>query len=81
MQWAQKDGGDSPVLQATLGYTCGSRRAICGAGINAIKRAYPQYLAAGGEELPAEMLQVIFPVAYWDLISKNAHGERSSIRI
>jgi soluble lytic murein transglycosylase len=40
------------------------------AGINAMKRAYPQYLAAGGETLPTEILQVIFPVDYWPLLQK-----------
>ena len=40
--------------------------------INGMKRAYPQYLAAGGEELPAEILKVIFPIGYWDLIRKYA---------
>ena len=40
------------------------------AGINAMKRAYPQYLAAGGETLPPEILQVIFPVDYWPLLQK-----------
>jgi soluble lytic murein transglycosylase len=40
------------------------------AGINAMKRAYPQYLAAGGETLPREILKVIFPVDYWPLLQK-----------
>ena len=29
--------------------------------INAMKRAYPQYLAAGGEQLPREILRIIYP--------------------
>ena len=37
-----------------------------------MKRAYPQYLASGGEELPPEILKVIFPLGYWDLIRKYA---------
>ena len=37
-----------------------------------MRRAYPQFLAAGGEGLPAEILQVIFPLTYWDAIKKNA---------
>src|SRR6185295_6677689 len=40
--------------------------------INAMKRAYPQYMAAGGERLPRELLKVIFPLAHWDLIRKYA---------
>ena len=41
-----------------------------------MKRAYPQYLAAGGETLPTEILQVIFPVDFWPLLQKYAkqHG-------
>jgi len=37
-----------------------------------MKRAYPQFLAAGGEELPREVLQIIFPMSYWDAIRKYA---------
>jgi soluble lytic murein transglycosylase len=40
--------------------------------INAMKRAYPHYLAAGGEELPGQLLQIIFPLSYWDAIKKYA---------
>jgi soluble lytic murein transglycosylase len=41
-----------------------------------MKRAYPQYLAAGGENLPPEVLGVIFPLDYWPLIKKysDANG-------
>jgi soluble lytic murein transglycosylase len=37
-----------------------------------MRRAYPQFLAAGGERLPAEILQVIFPLTYWEAIKENA---------
>jgi soluble lytic murein transglycosylase len=37
-----------------------------------MRRAYPQFMAAGGEYLPREVLSVIFPVSYWDLIQKHA---------
>jgi soluble lytic murein transglycosylase len=45
-------------------------------GINAMKRAYPQWLAAGGESLPVEIQRVVFPIDYWPLIQKHAtaHG-------
>jgi soluble lytic murein transglycosylase len=35
-----------------------------------IKRAYPQFMASGGEQLPHEILTTIFPLSYWDLIRK-----------
>src|SRR4029077_15735229 len=42
------------------------------AGINAMKCAYPQYLAAGGESLPTDLLKVLFPVNYWPEIRHYA---------
>jgi soluble lytic murein transglycosylase len=71
VEWAQKTSGDTPALQATLGLIH-SRRGDLRRGINAVKRAYPQYMAAGGESLPPEVLEVLFPVAYWSLIEKYA---------
>ena len=78
LQYAQRVWGDSPQLQATIALTH-KRLGNVRAGINAMKRAYPQYLAAGGETLPSEILQVIFPVDYWPLLQKYSK-ERSSIR-
>jgi soluble lytic murein transglycosylase len=69
LQYAQRVWGDSPALQATIAVTH-RRLGNVRAGINAMKRAYPQYLAAGGETLPSEILQVIFPVDYWPLLQK-----------
>ena len=69
LQYAQRVWGDSPQLQATIALTH-KRLGNVRAGINAMKRAYPQYLAAGGETLPSEILQVIFPLDYWPLLQK-----------
>ena len=69
--YAQRVWGDSPQLQATIALTH-RRLGNVRAGINAMKRAYPQYLAAGGETLPNEILQVIFPLEYWPLLQKYA---------
>ena len=44
-------------------------------GINAMKRAYPQYLAAGGESLPADVLRVLFPLDYWPLLEALAKAQ------
>jgi len=40
--------------------------------ITAMRRAVPQFMAAGGERLPNDLLAVIFPLVYWDLIRVNA---------
>jgi soluble lytic murein transglycosylase len=69
LQYAQRVWGDSSQLQATVAYVQ-QRLGNVRAGINAMKRAYPQYLAAGGEALPIEIQQVIFPLDYWPLLQK-----------
>ena len=75
LQYAQKVWGDSPPLQATIAlvhHKMGSLRL----GINAMRRAYPQFMAAGGEALPEPILRIIFPLDYWPLLKGNAqaHG-------
>ena len=69
LHYAQKMWGDSSAIQATIGWIY-SRRGELRAGINVMKRAYPQYIAAGGEKLPTELLKVLFPVNYWPLIRR-----------
>ena len=69
LQYAQRVWGDSPQLQATIAVTH-QRLGNVRAGINAMKRAYPQYLAAGGETLPIPILRIIFPVDFWPLLQK-----------
>jgi soluble lytic murein transglycosylase len=71
LQYAQKAWGDSPAIQATLGLVH-SRMGDLRRGINAMKRAYPQYIASGGEQLPVDMLKVLFPVDYWSLITRHS---------
>jgi soluble lytic murein transglycosylase len=79
LRYAQKIYGDSGAIQATFAWTyreqgqseTGSLQlSLYRGSINAMKRAYPQYLTAGGERLPREILRVIYPIAYWDLIQK-----------
>lgn len=71
VQYAQKMFGDSAPLQATLALVH-NRIGNLRLGINAMKRAYPQYMTAGGETLPIEILQVIFPLDYWPMIQAFA---------
>ncbi len=85
IQYAQRIWGDAPVLQATFAWIRyqqgqslkGTERfnALRGA-INTMRRAYPQFMAAGGEELlPPELMRVIFPLDYWPLIKKYAEAQ------
>jgi soluble lytic murein transglycosylase len=73
------------VLQATvawlrhhrgLGENAADRFADVRGAITLMRRAYPQFLAAGGEQLPPDVLRIIFPLDYWPIIKKysDAHG-------
>lgn len=70
---AERERGSSPLITASLAYAW-NRKGELRTAINLMKRAYPQFMAAGGETLPAEIRRVIFPMAYWDLIQKYAAG-------
>jgi soluble lytic murein transglycosylase len=71
LRFAQRTWGDSPAIQATIGWIH-NQRGDLRAGINVMKRAYPQYMAAGGEQMPVAILKVLFPVNYWSLIRRHA---------
>jgi soluble lytic murein transglycosylase len=81
VQYAQHVWGNSPPLEATVAWIrhnqglglSGTERfnALRGA-ITTMRRAYPQFLAAGGEDLPPEILRIIFPLDFWPLITKYA---------
>src|SRR5436190_2633437 len=75
LRYAQRISGSSPVVDATIAWVYHERHELRRA-IILMRRAYPQHLAVGGEGLPAEILQIIFPLTYWDSIQRNArlHG-------
>ena len=81
LRYAQKVWGDAASIKATVAWIQqqqsrsenGMRRfQLLRGAINTMRRAYPQYMAAGGEDLPRDVLSVIFPMAYWDLIRKHS---------
>lgn len=71
VNYARRTWGEMPALQATAGWIA-FRQGELRRAINAMRRAYPQFMAAGGERLPLEVQTIIFPVAYWDLIRSHA---------
>ncbi|MCC7123615.1 MAG: transglycosylase SLT domain-containing protein [Acidobacteria bacterium] len=71
LQYAQRMWGDSPSLTATVALVQ-NRLGNLRLGINAMKRAYPQWMAAGGDTLPFEIQKVVFPLDYWPLLQKHA---------
>jgi soluble lytic murein transglycosylase len=81
VQYAQRVWGDSPQLQATsawirhrhgLGLSGMERFTALRGAITTMRRAYPQFMAAGGEQLPPDVLRIIFPLDFWPLITKYA---------
>jgi len=71
LRYAQRAWSTSPVIEATMAWVYHEKGDLRRA-ITVMRRAYPQHLAAGGEGLPPEILQVIFPLTYWDSIRKNS---------
>ena len=80
LRYAQRAWGDSPALQATIAYVY-RRKGLSESdttekfnqlrgSITLMRRAYPQFMAAGGQELPRDILVHIFPLSYWELIRK-----------
>jgi soluble lytic murein transglycosylase len=74
LQYAQKVWGDSPPLQATIALVH-NKMGNLRPGITAMRRAYPQFMTAGGETLPAEILRIIFPIDFWPLLKGNAQAQ------
>jgi soluble lytic murein transglycosylase len=71
LRYAQRAWGTSPSIEATEAWVYHEKGDLRRA-IGVMRRAYPQFLASGGEALPADILQVIFPLTYWDAIKTNS---------
>lgn len=69
LRYAQRAWGSSSRIDATIAWVYHQKGELRRA-ISLMRRTYPQFLTAGGQELPAEILQVIFPLAFWDSIRK-----------
>jgi soluble lytic murein transglycosylase len=69
LRHAQRAWGNSARIDATIAWVY-NRKGELRRGISLMRRTYPQFLTAGGQQLPAEILQVIFPLVYWDSIRK-----------
>ena len=67
----QAGGGASPLVEATIAFAH-NRQGRLRLAISSMRRAYPQFMASGGETLPAEILTVIFPVDHWETIKLHA---------
>jgi peptidoglycan lytic transglycosylase len=70
LRYAQRAWGNSARIDATIAWVY-NRKGELRRAISLMRRTYPQFLTAG-HELPAEILQVIFPLVYWDSIRKQS---------
>ena len=70
LRYVQRTSGTSPAVEATMAWAY-HRKGELRRAITLMRRAYPQHLTAD-QSLPKEVLQVIFPLTYWDLIRKHA---------
>ncbi len=77
----QRGFGDSSMVQATTSWIYRQQGLnkkgreqfnLLRGSITLMRRAYPQFMAAGGEYLPRDVLAHIFPMSYWELIQKHA---------
>ena len=71
LRYAQRAWGSSPAVDATIAWAYNQKGELRRA-ITLIRRAYPQYLTADGQQLPSEILQVIYPLAYWESIRRES---------
>ena len=70
LRYLQRTQGSSPVIEATMAWAY-QQRGELRRGITLMRRAYPQFLTAD-QSLPRELLQVIFPLTYWDSIRRHS---------
>ncbi len=76
LRYAQRQWGSSPAIDATIAWIY-YRQGDLRRAISQMKRAYPQHLTADGSaRLPDELLRVIFPLDYWNIIQKRSRERR-----
>jgi soluble lytic murein transglycosylase len=75
LRFGQRTVGNSPVIDATIAWAYHQKGDLRRA-ITLMRRAYPQFLSVGGEQLPPAILQVIFPLTYWPSIQREAKAQK-----
>ena len=70
LRYVQRTQGSAPAIEATIAWAYHEKGELRRA-ITLMRRAYPQFLTAG-RQLHPEILQVIFPLTYWDSIKRHS---------
>lgn len=71
LRYAQRAWGNSTRVEATIAWAYHQKGELR-RGISIMRRAYPQFLTSDGGQLPPAILQVIFPLTYWDAIRRHS---------
>ncbi|MCA1559161.1 MAG: transglycosylase SLT domain-containing protein [Acidobacteria bacterium] len=71
LRYAQRAWGTSTRIDATIAWAYHQKGELRRA-ISIMRRAYPQFLTSDGGQLPPAILQVIFPLTYWDAIRRHS---------
>jgi soluble lytic murein transglycosylase len=71
LRFAQRAYGTSRAIDATIAWVY-NRQGDLRRAISAMRRAYPQHLTSDGHEVPREILEIIFPLTYWESIRKHS---------
>ncbi|HOG28155.1 MAG TPA: transglycosylase SLT domain-containing protein [Vicinamibacterales bacterium] len=71
VRYAERTWGASPLLAATRAWLL-NRTGVLRPAINLMRRTYPQFLTAGGDAMPREILEIIYPLDHWALLRRYA---------
>lgn len=71
LRYAQRAWGTSTRVEATIAWAYHQKGELRRA-ISIMRRAYPQFLTSDGGQVPTAILQVIFPLTYWDAIRRHS---------
>jgi soluble lytic murein transglycosylase len=75
LQDLERSVGASPLIDATIAWALFQQ----GHNLRAVvfaRRAYPHYIAAGGERLPREVLEMLFPFDYREQVRRYADAHK-----
>ncbi|MPZ19804.1 MAG: transglycosylase SLT domain-containing protein [Luteitalea sp.] len=71
----ERTSGASPLVDATIAWAL-FRQGQNLRGVVLARRAYPHHIAVGGERLPREVLEMLFPLDYWEQVRRYANAHK-----
>jgi soluble lytic murein transglycosylase len=71
----ERSVGASSLIDATIAWALYQQGQNL-RGVVFARRAYPHHIAAGGEGLPREVLEMLFPLDYWEQVRRYADAHK-----